>query len=241
MRRGIPELLVEGQELQQQCRFREAEDVFGRILLLDPESSAARLGLDSARRAAAESERELEADLEEAHRAIEAGDEARARGLLSAVVDKGGNRDRARSLLDLLDRREGRLFVEEPAAGEAVRAELSPLRPAAAFWRRALVVGWVFVFALLAVGAASSWERLVTDLVEPPLPAPVVAPPATEASAPSAAERALSEARRLAESGDNAAALALLDGIPPDEPAYPFARQLRARLQSSARNGKAQP
>jgi len=94
---------------------------------------------------------------------------------------------------------------------------------------------------MLAAGVASSWERLVRGLVEPPAPAPFAGPPVTEAAAQSPGERAVVEARLLAERGDAAAALALLDRISPDEPAYPFARRFRAQLEASVRHaGRAQ-
>lgn len=232
----IPELLAEGCELLGRSRYPEASDVFGRILLLDPGNDGARSGFEASRRAAAEAQRRLDASLDEARLAIDAGDVARARLLLEDVVEKGGNRDTARSLLDRLDRREGRLFEGAAASPEAEPAEPAPPRSGARWSRRVLVGAWVTAFALLAAGVASSWERLVLVLVEPPTPAPVAGPPVTEAPA-SAGEKAFVEARRLAESGDAAAALAVLDRITPDEPAYPFARQFRAQVEAAVRRG----
>lgn len=231
----IPQLLAEGRELMGRCRFPEAADVFGRILLLDPRNEGARLGLESARRAAAEAERQLDAALDEARRAIDAGEVTRARLLLGDVVEKGGNRDTARALLDRLDRREGRLFEGAPASRQAEPSELVLPRSGVRWSRRALVAAWVFAFALLAAGVASSWERLLLGLVEPPTPAPLAGPPVTEAASPSLGEKAVVEARRLAERGDAAAALAVLDRISPEEPAYPFARQFRAQVEATAR------
>jgi hypothetical protein len=233
----IPDLLAEGRELLGRSRFLEAADVFGRILLLEPRNQGARLGLAAARRAAAESQRQLDATLDEARLAMDAGRVAQARRLLEHVVEEGGNRDVARTLLDRLDRREGRLFGGAPSWREAEPSQLS-LQGAGGRWsRRALALAWFSCFALLAAGVTSSWERLVRGLVEPPAPAPVAGPPATEAAAQSAGERAVVEARRLAEGGDAAAALALLDRIAPDEPAYPFARQFRAQVEAAARQG----
>ena len=232
----IPELLAEGRELLGRSRFPEASDVFGRILLLDPQSQGAQLGLQSARRAADEAQRRLDATLDEAHVAVDSGDVTRARRLLEHVVENGGNRDAARTLLDRLDRREGRLFEGAPSPREPEPREALPQGSGARWSRSALVVAWASCFALVAAGLASSWERLVRALVEPPAPALVAGPPVTQAPAPSAGERAVVEARRLAERGDAAAALALLDGISPDEPAYPFARQFRAQVQAAVRS-----
>jgi hypothetical protein len=233
----IPELLAEGHDLLARSRFPEASDVFGRILLLDPDSPAARLGLESARRSAAEAQRQLDAALDEARRAVDAGDAARARRLLEQVVEGGGNRDSARALLDRLDRRDGRLFEGAVPPREHQKPDLALPRGSSGWSRRALLVAWASCLVLLTLGLASSWERLVRDLVEPPAPAPVAGPPVTEAAAQSAGEKAVIEARRLAEHGDAAAALALLDRISPDEPAYPFARQFRVQVEAAARQG----
>jgi hypothetical protein len=40
------------------------------------------------------------------------------------------------------------------------------------------------------------------------------------------------------EAGDPAGALLALDGVPPEEPAYPFARQLRRQAESVMRAGR---
>jgi hypothetical protein len=46
------------------------------------------------------------------------------------------------------------------------------------------------------------------------------------------------EARRLMEQGDAAGALRALDRVRPEEPAYPFARQLRRQAESALRPGR---
>ena len=82
---------------------------------------------------------------------------------------------------------------------------------------------------ILGVGVFSSWDRLLFGLTRPPSPhshgegAWVV--PATRG------DRALAQAHRLLEKGDAAAALAVLDRVGTQEPAYPFARQLRQQAQ----------
>jgi hypothetical protein len=233
----IPELLAEGHELLSRSCFPEAADVFGRILLLDASHEEARLGLESAQRAAAEARRQLDAALEEARAAVDAGQLARARPLLERVIEQGGDRDSARALLDRMDRREGRLFGGPPPFRAADSGSVPIPRPGGRWSRPALVVAWACCFALLGAGVASSWERLVRGLVEPPAPAPAPRPPVTQPPAQSPGERAVIEARRLAERGDAGAALALLDRIPPDEPAYPFARRYRAQVEAALRHG----
>ena len=235
-RHRLRRLLDEGRDLLSRERGREAADVFGRILLLDPGNAEARRGLEQSRAAAVEAERVLAARLEEAEGALAAGDDDKARGLLEEVIRNGGDRDRARVLLDRLDRRPGRLHAEpgqwNTAEGEESRAAASP-----AWFRRAMIGGWVVVFGLLATGAASSWDRLLDRLTRAPSPSSRPAPPASSLAAPTHGERAVADARRLLDQGEAATALALLDRISPDEPAYPFARELRRQAEAALRSG----
>jgi len=218
-------------------RGREAADVFGRILLLDPENAPARLGLEQARAAAVEAERVLAVRLEEAEGALAAGDDDRARGLLDEIIRNGGDRDRARDLLDRLDRRSGRLHAGTGPWTSPNESEEGPSASSPAWSRRMVVGGWVVVFGLLATGAASSWDRLLDQLASAPSPSSQPAPPGTSLTAPTPGERAVADARRLLEQGETAAALTILDRISPDEPAYPFARELRRQAETSLRSG----
>ena len=92
-------------------------------------------------------------------------------------------------------------------------------------------------FALLATGVGSSWDRLLDRLARAPAPSSRPAPPATSLAAPTAGERAVADARRLLDQGETAAALAVLDRISRDEPAYPFARELRRQAEAALRSG----
>jgi hypothetical protein len=56
-------------------------------------------------------------------------------------------------------------------------------------------------------------------------------PPASSLPAPSPAERALADARRLLDAGQPAAALSVLDGVGRSEPEYPYATQLRSHAE----------
>jgi hypothetical protein len=235
-RHRLRRLLDEGRDLLSRERGREAADVFGRILLLDPDNGEARRGLELARAAAVEAERVLAARLEEAEAALGAGDEDRARDLLEDVVRNGGDRDRARVLLDRLDRRRGRLRTE-PGAWSAETDEDGRTAVSPAWSRRAMIGGWVVVFGLLATGVASSWDRLLDRLTSAPSPSSPPAPPASSLAAPTPGERAVADARRLLDQGETTTALALLDRISPDEPAYPFARELRRQAEASLRSG----
>ncbi|HSB62273.1 MAG TPA: hypothetical protein VLI67_11170 [Vicinamibacteria bacterium] len=110
--------------------------------------------------------------------------------------------------------------------------------PAGAKWpRRALAVLWVLALAAMASSVTSSWEGLMARLSGPPAPASPAAPAAAGASTRTPGERAIAEARRLGEGGDLEGALAALDSVLPQDPAYPFARHLREQAAEALRSG----
>jgi hypothetical protein len=233
----LERLLDEGWSLLDRGKGHEAALVFGRVLLLDASHAGARGGRERALAAAAEQDRLLAARLAEAT-ALEGSDIARARVLVDEVLEAGGDRDRALLLLDRLDGRSGRLLPNVGAPSGAARRTATAPPPRHAWPRAALVGLWGLGFVALAAGAALSWERLVTGLTRAPSPTTAPAPPSTEMATPSLGERALSEARRLNAQGDVAAALAVLDRIPPEDPAYPFARQLRGEAEKALQQGR---
>ena len=236
-RHRLRRLLDEGRELLGRERGREAADVFGRILLLDPENAEARRGLEQARASATESERVLEAHLREAEAAFAAGEDQRARSLLDEVIRQGGDRDRARDLLDRLDCRPGRLHARNGIGASTGEAPEGRSIEPPAWSRRVVIGGWVVVFGLLATGVASSWDRLLDRLGRAPSPSSLPAAPPTSLAAPTLGEQAVADARHLLDQGETAAALAVLDRVSPDEPAYPFARELRRQAEAVLRSG----
>jgi hypothetical protein len=166
---------------------------------------------------------------------LDAGDAERSRQLLEGLA-AGEERERALALLDRLDDREGRLG---PLQGSGTPRAESPSASATArpLWlRRSLLAFWSLVIVSLGAGLAGSWDRLVGGLVEPPEPASASAPPATEQAAPRPGERALEQASRLLAQGDPAGAVQVLDGVPADDPAYPFSLKLRLDAQAALAN-----
>jgi hypothetical protein len=222
-------MLAEAAGLLDAGRGGEAADIFGRVLLLDPACIEARSGLDAARAALAETRRRLDGRLDEAQTAIP-HDPERAREILDEVVRDGGDRDRAHALFDRLDGRSGRLdagpsprdWNGEAGSMEPPRRRRSPLS------RHAFIAGCTIAFVGLAVGLAFSWERIVSGLVKNPAPSRSLPPPSTGVPEPAAGDAALVRARELIRQGDPARALAALDAVSPDDPAYPMARRLRA-------------
>lgn len=236
----VRSLVAEGWKLLASGSEGDAADLFGRVLLQDPGCADAREGLAQARAAAAERARRLDDGLDQAQRAAAAGDHDAARALLQQIVEQGGDRDRAHTALDRLDARGGRvdhdLLVKDGVAGLARIGAAAPL--SAAWARPALALACTVGFAVLAVGVDARWDGLIQALEGAPRPASA-ATPAPAAVAPlSRGEQALADARRLMEQGDAAGALRALDRVRPEEPAYPFARQLRRQAESALRAGR---
>jgi hypothetical protein len=232
-------LLAEGWRLLSAGQERHAADLFGRVLLLDPDCAEARQGVERARAAEAERARRLDLELDRAQHAADSGDHDAARALLRAIVEQGGDRDRAHAALDRLDRRNGRVD-HEPSAGDAGAAGRHPgVRSASRAWARpALAVACAGAFALLAAGVDARWDGLIQALEGAPRPASAATPAPAVVAPLSRGEQALADARRLMEQGDAAGALRALDGVRPEEPAYPFARQLRSQAESALRSGR---
>ena len=229
----IQGLLAEGWRLLEAGNARESALIFGRVALVDPAHPVALRGLAAARTAITESERRNDERLEEARRAAARGDAVSARAVLSAVIAEGGDRDHAAALLDRLDDREG--LIERAAPPAAASGPVPRLRPSAVSWsRRAFAAGSTVLLVALGAGVFSSWDRLLFGLTRPPAPRPHAA--SNAAPAAGGGDRALAEARRHLDAGNVAAALVALDRVGPQEPSYPFARQLRQQAELARRD-----
>jgi hypothetical protein len=231
----IRDLNDQARELLEKGRGPEAALVFGRVLLHDPACEEARQGLERARAAVSEQHRRLEARFDAAERALELGDRGGARRSLEAILEAGGDRDRALELLDRLDDRTG-IVTLRGALGDAASAGFAA-EPAKnrTLSRRAFALAWTLVVATLASGLAVSWESLLARLVATPSPSARLALAATRLPQPLSGERSVSEARRLLDAGDAAAARSVLDQVSPSDAAYPFARQMRAQAEAALR------
>ena len=83
----------------------------------------------------------------------------------------------------------------------------------------------------MGAGLAGRWNRIVGGLLEPPVPCARETPSVREAARPG--ERALEQASRLLAQGDAARAVEVLNGVPADDPAYPFSLRLRLEAQAA--------
>ena len=228
----IQSLLAEGWRLLEAGNARESVLIFGRVALVDPAHEGAHRGLAAARVAITESERLSDERLDEARRAAARGDAVSARAALETVIAEGGDRDHAAALLDRIDGREGRMERAAPPAAHS--GPIPRLRPSAVSWsRRAFAAASTVVLVALGAGVFSTWDRLLFGLTRPPAPRP---PAADGAPAAGGGDRALAEARRHMDAGNVAAALVALDRVGPQEPSYPFARQLRQQAELALRD-----
>ncbi len=235
----IRQWLDQGWRLLSQGSASPARDVFGRVLLLDPSSQEATRGAEEAAGLAREETRLWAERLQQAEAAGEAGDSRTARCLAEEVIAQGGDRDRALDLLDRLERDQVR--PERPA--EVTLAEASFLNPVASpagrgWSRKVLLVGWAALFGFLLAGVASSFEGLLARLERAPAPAAFTLPPTTALAAPNSGEQAVAAARQLLDQGETADAVALLRGVKPAEPAYPFAQQLLQQAEAELGRAK---
>jgi hypothetical protein len=222
--------LSKGRRLLRRGRSQEAGLVFGRILVRDPGHAGARQGRREAEAAEAERERRALVRLEEAERALGAGDAARGRDLPAGALPPASDHEQA-----LPDRGDG---PRRPAASAEVAfvGSETEFRRGEGWHRHALVALWALGFALLASTVASTWERLLDGLAGVPSPR-AMALPTSPVGSVSPAHPALAEARRLIEEGDARGALAAIDRLTPEDPAYPFALRYRSQAETMLREG----
>jgi len=162
-------------------------------------------------------------------------EEGRIRDLLnegSRLLEQRRSRDAA----DVF----GRILLHDAEHAEArrelERASAQPHLPSPRVrrGRRLLVAAWGFAFAISGAAIAGSWDALTAQLTRTPAPSTRMAPESAHQSQPGAGEHSLAQARRQIEVGDLPGALATLDGISPEDPAYPFARRLRRDAQQAS-------
>ncbi len=219
----IEQLLVAGLDEYFAGRLEHAVNVWTRVLFLDRANDRARAYIDRARRALAERQRESEALMHEGLQAFDDGDVDRARGLLTAAVERGAPHEQALPVLHrigLLDVS----AVDAPARPRVVGREVRDVRPAGRAWL------WGALSIAVLVAAAAVYVALDEPVPVALAPAAIDRVPAI-VPVPGAMDAHLARARQLYGAGKLPDALAVLDRIDPGDAVFADARALRARVQ----------
>jgi hypothetical protein len=237
--RRLKDLLAEGEAALEESRADRAADLFGRALLMSPQDAEAQRGVEKARAAVEEQQRLREAQVAEAESALARGAFTEATRIVEALRTQGADDDRVQGLQDRLDGRSGRVTQASVGSPFPWPAEAPASSRSRTAWSRlVMAAGWAAGLSVLATGVASSWESLVVRLERTPMPqAAQAGVPTTVVPQTTRGERLLVDARRLLDAGDAAAALATLDQVVPEEPAYPLARKLRDEAELLQRAG----
>lgn len=223
----IEGLVAEGRALVAAGRPRDAALVFERLLLLSPGDPDARAGRDAALAASAERDRDLDARLDDVETRIDKGTHSDARAILDAVVRDGGDSHRAAALLDRIPIPPGWFSLRRSDGDSALPPP--PARSTSSRSRTILGLACGALFLLLGVAVAANWGTLIRRLEQAPQPQAAI----TLSADPHLRleDQTIAAARRHLEDGDPARAVALLDSVHPQQPSYPFARQLRGQAE----------
>jgi len=233
----IEQLLLAGLDHYLDGQFDQAINVWTRALFLDRGHARARAYIERARSALAEQQRESEELLQRGLAAFDRGASREARRLIEAAITRGAPRDEALLVLDRIDRLGPTTDQPERGAAAEVVADTVPatsIRPQVA--ATLTTVGWV-AFALAVAAAFVVAGRLSVDWNVSSTPsssvtAPV-APSVTDTGllVPRRGERALSRARRLADSGRLRDALVTLEQVSVTDDERADADRLRTEIQ----------
>jgi len=122
-------------------------------------------------------------------------------------------------------------FARRGTDGEAAAAD--PAGAPSGRSRMLLGAACAVLFVLLGAAVAGNWSGLMRKLAQAPVPheTSLTLPP----MAPPAEDETIVAARQLLDKGDPARAVALLDSVRPQQPSYPFARQLRGQAERALR------
>jgi hypothetical protein len=224
----IEGLVAEGRALLAAGRPRDAALVFERVLLLAPGDPDARAGADAALAATAERDRDLDARLDDVETRIGKGAHSDARAILDAVVRDGGDSHRAAALLDRIPMARGWFSLHRSDADNPLPS--LPVRSSSSRSRTILGLSCGAFFLLLGVAVAANWDTLMRRLQQAPRPQRAAVTLSADPRL-SLDDRTIAAARRHLEDGDPARAVALLDSVHPQQPSYPFARQLRGQAE----------
>lgn len=231
----IEELLLTGLSHYFSGQHELAINVWTRVLFLDRGHAKARAYIERARGAVAERQREAEELLHSGAAALDRGDHAEARQLLTSAVAHGSSGEEAFALLHRLER----LEVAADAPGSRVRPAFAPsehrLESGGVSGRRDARVAWL-VGGLLtgiliaAVGGGYLWMVADSfDIGAARVPLPVVAE--EPLPVPAVCEMRLVRAEALFQQGRLREALRVLEAGDPDQRHQARYDQLRDTIQ----------
>lgn len=232
----VEELLLTGLDHYFSAQHDLAVNVWTRVLFLDRGHARARAYIERARSAIAERQREGEELAHTGVAAFQRGDQAAARALLKAAVERGAGGEEAMALLQRLDRLEASAQHVETGPRHASRVGrevvVPPSEPGGRIrlaWIVAGVVAGVVLAALTFVSIGdrgAQWLRLSRDTrgalpvrVEEPLPVPA------------ASELVIARARALRTRGHLREALTVLETVRHGDRFRAEADELRGTIQ----------
>jgi hypothetical protein len=228
----IEQLLITGLDHYFAGRHELAINVWTRVLFLDRSHAKARAYIERARGAVSERQREADELFHAGAAALDSGDPATARQLLTAAVERGAVGEEALALLHRLDRLEtGRRIVARSLSSDSKRdSTAAPDRVG-----RELRLAWVgagILAGILIAAVAGGYLWMVTeplDLGVGRTTGPLLA--ADPLPVPTPSEIRLVRARDLLAQGKLHEALAMLDAGDSDERQHASVEALRAAIQ----------
>jgi hypothetical protein len=232
----IEQLLLLGLDHYFDAQYDQAINVWTRALFLDRGHARARAYIERARSALAEHQRESEELLQRGLAAFDRGASAEARRLLETAITRGAPRDEALAVLDRIHRLDAGDRPVSTAPPDA--PSLPPIRTVPALAKTLGLAAWVALAICVVVAAfvttgAIPVERLWSRTPPAPTGAPAVAPALAEADLliPRRGERALIQARALAQRGRLRDALVRLDDVAVTDQERAEADRLRSDIQ----------
>ena len=234
-------LLLAGLDHYLAGQYEQAVNVWTRVLFLDRRHARAHAYIERARSALAERQRASEELLDNGVAALQRGETAAARRLITSAVNQGGPSDDALVVLERLDRLEG-AGGWVPAVGDRLRRRLrartQPPPPAIARRVPWLPIALGAVLTVAAVVTAATWDQIRPLLVPPEVPVVAISFPTDESiPVPRGAELALTRAHSLFQRGRLREALDLLQRLPAGDPLQPSADALRGTIQDTLLTG----
>jgi hypothetical protein len=220
----IEQLLLTGLDQYFSGRYEEAIDIWTRVAFLERRNGRARAYIERARGALAERQRASDELIAAARTALDAGQVAEARQLLTDAISDGAAGDTAALLLERLHR------VGVPRTAGHTAQAIPVVAPASPFasqgWTSTIVASTAVVVAVLVGG-----RMLTASLAEWPATGPAVSAHVDAPPSIGSGDVTLARARQLHAAGRPREALRVLDSIDLADPAQPSVDGLRGIWQ----------